>query len=119
LPQLSKWPWCWRKPTWRSPAADLVADDAILTDIFGAISAEHARTLMALRQITGQDALLEANPRMRWSLRNRVPYTDPLNHLQVELLRRYRDGANDESTGRNLHMSINGIAAGFRNSGRD
>jgi phosphoenolpyruvate carboxylase len=54
---------------------------------------------------------------MQRSLRNRLPYIDPLNHLQVELLRRYRGGANDEATRSGLHMSINGIAAGLRNSG--
>lgn len=97
--------------------AELVSDESLRTGIFGAISAEHGRTVAALRQITGQDELLDANPSMQRSLRNRLPYIDPLNHLQVELLRRYRNGADDESTRSSLHMSINGIAAGLRNSG--
>lgn len=97
--------------------AELVSDEALRNDIFGAISAEHARTVAVLKQITGQDQLLDANPLMQRSLQNRLPYIDPLNHLQVELLRRYRDGANDESTRSGLHMSINGVAAGLRNSG--
>ncbi len=97
--------------------AELVSDAALRTGIFSAISTEHARTVAALRQITGQDELLEANPLMQRSLRNRLPYIDPLNHLQVELLRRYRNGADDEPTRSGLHMSINGIAAGLRNSG--
>jgi phosphoenolpyruvate carboxylase len=97
--------------------AALVGDEALRTGIFDTISAEHARTVAALNRITGQDALLDANPQMQRSLRNRLPYIDPLNHLQVELLRRYRDGANDEATRSGLHMSINGIAAGLRNSG--
>ncbi|MGH8855397.1 MAG: phosphoenolpyruvate carboxylase, partial [Telluria sp.] len=97
--------------------AELVGDEALRTSIYGTISAEHARTVAVLKQITSQDALLDANPLMQRSLHNRLPYIDPLNHLQVELLRRYRDGANDESTRSGLHMSINGIAAGLRNSG--
>jgi phosphoenolpyruvate carboxylase len=54
---------------------------------------------------------------MQRSLRNRLPYIDPLNHLQVELLRRYRAGVDDDETRNGLHMSINGISAGLRNSG--
>ncbi|HET8831960.1 MAG TPA: phosphoenolpyruvate carboxylase, partial [Casimicrobiaceae bacterium] len=49
--------------------------------------------------------------------RNRFPYLDPLNHLQIELLRRYRDGATDVRTQRAIHLTINGLAAGLRNSG--
>jgi phosphoenolpyruvate carboxylase len=97
--------------------AALVGDEALRNDIFATISAEHARTVAVLKHITGQDALLDANPLMQRSLRNRLPYIDPLNHLQVELLRRYRHGADDEATRSGLHMSINGIAAGLRNSG--
>jgi phosphoenolpyruvate carboxylase len=97
--------------------ASLVNDDALRTGIFARISAEHARTVALLKQITGQDELLDANPLMQRSLRNRLPYIDPLNHLQVELLRRYRDGVNDEPTRSGIHMTINGIAAGLRNSG--
>jgi phosphoenolpyruvate carboxylase len=51
------------------------------------------------------------------SIRNRVPYIDPLNHLQVELLKRYRSGRKGERIERGIHLSINGIAAGLRNSG--
>jgi phosphoenolpyruvate carboxylase len=97
--------------------AALVRDEVLRKEIFGAISAEHARTVAVLRQITGQDALLDANPLMQRSLHNRLPYIDPLNHLQVELLRRYRDGDADEATRSGIHMTINGIAAGLRNSG--
>jgi phosphoenolpyruvate carboxylase len=97
--------------------ATLVSDARLRNDIFGRISTEHARTVAMLRQVMGQAELLDANPLMQRSLRNRLPYIDPLNHLQVELLRRYRGGANDEATRSGLHMSINGIAAGLRNSG--
>jgi len=46
-----------------------------------------------------------------------MPYIDTLNHLQVELIRRYRAGATDERTQRGIHISINGVAAGLRNTG--
>jgi phosphoenolpyruvate carboxylase len=63
--------------------------------------------------------LLEDNPALTRSLRNRGPYIDPLNHLQVELLRRFRSGTDDSEnrTRRALLITINGIAAGLRNSG--
>ena len=67
--------------------------------------------------ITGQSTLLEDNPTLARSIRNRFPYLDPLNHLQVELLRRYRGGQTDERTQRAIHLTINGLAAGLRNSG--
>ena len=57
------------------------------------------------------------NPTLARSIRNRFPYLDPLNHLQVELLRRYRGGQTDERTKRAIHLTINGVAAGLRNSG--
>ena len=97
--------------------AGLVTDVKLRTEIFGRISAEHARSVAALKQITGQAELQDANPLLQRSLRNRLPYIDPLNHLQVELLRRFRDGQSDEATRSGIHMSINGIAAGLRNSG--
>jgi len=97
--------------------ATLVADADLRDRIFGRISAEHARTVEILRQIMEHDELLDGNPQMQRSLRNRLPYIDPLNHLQVELLRRYRGGVDDDATRNGLHMSINGISAGLRNSG--
>jgi phosphoenolpyruvate carboxylase len=97
--------------------AALVGDAALRDRIFGSISAEHARTVAILKQIMEQDELLDGNPQMQRSLRNRLPYIDPLNHLQVELLRRYRAGTDDDATRSGLHMSINGISAGLRNSG--
>jgi phosphoenolpyruvate carboxylase len=61
--------------------------------------------------------LLEDNPTLARSIRNRFPYLDPLNHLQVELLRRHRAGQTDEATVNAIHLTINGLAAGLRNSG--
>ncbi len=73
-----------------------------------------ARQLFA---ITGAADFLADNPTLARSIRNRFPYLDPLNHLQVELLRRYRGGDQDERTVRAIHLTINGIAAALRNSG--
>jgi phosphoenolpyruvate carboxylase len=81
---------------------------------------EMQRTQTALLQITGQTQLLAGNPLLARSIRNRFAYLDPLNHLQVELISRYRTGeaeSADERTKRGIHLSINGIAAGLRNSG--
>jgi len=72
-----------------------------------------------LRAQTAEEgfARIEAIPTLERSIRNRFPYLDPLNHLQVELLRRYRSGQTDERTKRGIHLTINGLAAGLRNSG--
>jgi phosphoenolpyruvate carboxylase len=97
--------------------AALVKDEALREAIFPRICAEHAATVEALLTITEQDELLAGNPLLRRSIRNRFPYLDPLNHVQVELLRRHRAGAEDERIRRGIHIAINGIAAGLRNSG--
>jgi phosphoenolpyruvate carboxylase len=97
--------------------ADLVPDRALRDAVFGRISAEWHRTRKLLAQITQNAELLADNPTLARSIRNRFPYLDPLNHLQVELLRRYRAGDTDERTLRAIHLTINGVAAGLRNSG--
>jgi len=97
--------------------ADLVGDAALRSRIFGRIEQECAATLEGLRTITGQAELLEDNPSLRRSIQHRFPYLDPLNHLQVELLSRYRAGDLDGRTERGILLSINGLAAGLRNSG--
>jgi len=97
--------------------AELVADAAIREPIFARIADEHARTLRAFYAITQRSGLLDDNPTLARSIRNRFPYLDPLNHLQVELLRRYRGGQTDARTKRAIHLTINGLAAGLRNSG--
>jgi len=97
--------------------ADLVPDGATRDRIFSRIAAEHRRTIELVHAITGQTALLYDNPTLARSIRDRFPYLDPLNHLQVELLRRYRAGQTDELTKRGIHLTINGLAAGLRNSG--
>ena len=97
--------------------AELVADAALREPIFQRIADEHARTMRHVLAITRQATLLDDNPTLARSIRNRFPYLDPLNHLQVELLRRHRGGQTDERTRRAIHLTINGLAAGLRNSG--
>jgi len=97
--------------------AELVADRALRERVFGQIVAEWQRTRAALRAITERAEFLEDNPTLARSIRNRFPYLDPLNHLQIELLKRYRSGDTDERTKRAIHLTINGVAAGLRNSG--
>jgi phosphoenolpyruvate carboxylase len=97
--------------------AELVTDVAVRDAVFPRIVDEHARTIRHCLAITQQSALLEDNPTLARSIRNRFPYLDPLNHLQVELLRRYRGGDSDVRTRRAIHLTINGLAAGLRNSG--
>ena len=96
--------------------AELVADVALRESIFLRIAGEHSRTIRHVLAITGQATLLDDNPTLARSIRNRFPYLDPLNHLQVELLRRHRDGQTDERTRRAIHLTINGLTAGLRNS---
>jgi len=97
--------------------ADLVEDRDLARAVFGAIRQEWNATHDAVLAITGQSTLLELNPALQQSIRRRLPYIDPLNFLQVELLRRRRAGEVNQDIHRGIHMSINGIAAGLRNSG--
>ena len=97
--------------------AQLVPDEKIRTQIFGMIETEWKRTTSQLMAITKSNTLLADNPTMARSLNTRLPYIDPLNHLQVMLLERTRAGESDEKLRRALHITINGIAAGLRNSG--
>jgi phosphoenolpyruvate carboxylase len=100
---------------------DLVEDRKLGRKIFGLIQAEWQRTSDAVSLITGEKQRLASNPSLARSIEHRFPYLDPLNHLQVELMRRYRqrregDPAN-ERVQRGIHISINGVAAGLRNTG--
>ena len=97
--------------------AELVADSRLRKKIFGAIEVEWHRTANALSLITGEPYRLAHNAALQRSIRHRFPYIDPLHHLQVELIRRYRAGQTDERVQRGIHISINGIAAGLRNTG--
>ena len=93
--------------------AELVPDAALRASIFRRIAAEHARAVRHVLAITRQTGLLDDNPTLTRSIRNRFPYLDPLNHLQVELLRRHRAGQTDERTQRAIHLTINGLAAAW------
>lgn len=97
--------------------AELVTDAELRAAIFGRIKAEWERTRALLLAIEEQAELLADNPLLKRSIRNRFPYMDPLNHLQVELLHRHRAGETDERIRRGIHLTINGVAAGLRNSG--
>jgi phosphoenolpyruvate carboxylase len=97
--------------------AELVQDEKLRNQIFGEIEAEWQRTVNMLFAITGASTLLEDNPTLARSLTTRTPYIDPLNHLQVSLLHRHRAGDANEKVKRGIHLTINGIAAGLRNSG--
>jgi phosphoenolpyruvate carboxylase len=96
---------------------ELAGDTALAERIFGRIRTEFDATVRSLFEITGASAFLDGNPALARSIRNRFPYLDPLNHLQIELLKRHRAGATDERVRRGIHISINGLAAGLRNSG--
>ncbi|MCS0590009.1 phosphoenolpyruvate carboxylase [Massilia norwichensis] len=102
--------------------AELVPDVALRDRIFKRIASEYGETLRCLEQVTGNAERLAANPLLARSIQNRFAYLDPLNHLQVELIQRHRalskDPANvDSRVHRGIHMSINGVAAGLRNTG--
>ena len=100
---------------------ELVEDKVVARRIFGLLKAEWQRAHDALALITGQTEPLQSNAALARSIAHRFPYLDPLNHLQVELMRRYRarkDGQEGvERLQRGIHLSINGIAAGLRNTG--
>jgi phosphoenolpyruvate carboxylase len=102
--------------------AELVPDAELRERIFKRITEEHANTLQILQSITGATERLAGNPLLARSIQNRFAYLDPLNHLQVELIKRHRalskePGKVDERVHRGIHLSINGVAAGLRNTG--
>jgi phosphoenolpyruvate carboxylase len=102
--------------------ADLVADKKLRKTIFQRLLGEHERTIGYLNAITGSKERLAGNPLLARSIKNRFAYLDPLNHLQVELIKRHRANANagrpvEERVQRGIHLTINGVAAGLRNTG--
>ena len=97
--------------------SELVSDVKLRKKIFAAIETEWHRTADVMTLLTGEKHRLANNPALARSIRHRFPYIDPLHHLQVELIRRYREGKADERVQRGIHISINGIAAGLRNTG--
>lgn len=97
--------------------AELVPDEELRHRVFDKIRAEHERTIRMHGLITGHDDLLADNPALARSVFNRFPYLEPLNHLQVELLRRYRSGEDDELVQRGILLTMSGLASALRNSG--
>ncbi|WP_233556199.1 phosphoenolpyruvate carboxylase [Noviherbaspirillum sedimenti] len=102
--------------------AGLVADKKLRKAVFQRILDEHERTVSCLARITGETERLAGNPLLARSIKNRFAYLDPLNHLQVELIKRHRAVAKEQEkidarVHRGIHLSINGVAAGLRNTG--
>ena len=97
--------------------AELVENAGARRDLFGRIRDGWQKTHDCLLAITGESRLLEDNPALENSIRLRLPYIEPLNLLQVELLKRYRAGEDDERIREGIQLSINAIATALRNSG--
>ena len=97
--------------------AELVPDEKLRENIFGRIRREWHLSIETLLDIMGNERLLQGNPLLERSIRNRFPYLDPLNHVQVELLKAHRAQNPDEQVLRGIQLTINGISAGLRNSG--
>jgi phosphoenolpyruvate carboxylase len=100
--------------------ADLVEDVAVREQVLSAIETAFAQTMHWVTRITGQRTILESQPTLQRSIRLRNPYVDPLNFLQVRLLRQLRkttDPDEELALQQSLFITINGIAAGLKNTG--
>ena len=95
----------------------LASDQETAKRIFKEIEKEWILTIDILKKITKKDVLLADNLELVSSLRNRLPYFDSMNYLQIELIKRSRAGDNSEELRKAIHISINGLATGLRNSG--
>lgn len=95
----------------------LVGDASLAARIYGEIREEWQRTHDAILAITGHDSLLGGQPELDRLIRLRMPYVEPLNHVQIELIRRRRAGDEDPRVPEGILLAINGVAAGLRNSG--
>ena len=96
-----------------------LVDDVTLRERFAAlIESEYARTRAAILRITGQRELLDNERTLQQSIQLRNPYVDPLNYIQVEMIRRLRTGTGDpEALKRVIDLTINGLSSGLRNTG--
>jgi len=97
--------------------SELVEDDATRVHLFGQIREEWQRSHDCLLEVTGESRLLEGNPPLENSILLRLPYIEPLNLLQIELLKRIRSGESGEQLRDGIHLTINAIATALRNSG--
>lgn len=96
---------------------ELVEDKALREDVFNRIRDGWKLTHDSLLDATGQTRLLDKSPKLDGSIRLRLPYIEPLNLLQVELLKRHRAGETDPEITEGIQLSINAIATALRNSG--
>lgn len=104
------------------PIAELyagLADEETREAVFPVLQAEYRRAEAAILRVTGKEDLLADEPWLRRSIQLRNPYIDPMNYLQVTLLRRWREasGVEAEALGEAVLLSVNGVAAGLRNTG--
>ena len=97
--------------------SSLVADKEDAARIFGIIREEYTTTVDVFQKVTDQHSLLAENPELANSVRNRFPYLVPLNLLQVELLRRFREGDDSHKIRIGIQLTMNGLATALRNSG--
>lgn len=97
--------------------AGLVEDQALADNLFGQIKANWQKAHDSLLDATGQGYLLQANPALNNSIQLRLPYIEPLNLLQIELMKRHRAGEDDPRIGEGIQLTINAIATALRNSG--
>ncbi|MGW5524569.1 phosphoenolpyruvate carboxylase [Gordonia sp. NPDC003950] len=97
--------------------AQLVPDEELRNKVFGMIVDEHERTIAMYAKITETNDLLADNAALKRSVYNRFPYLEPLNLLQVELLRRFRAGDDEPRIRRGIQLTMNGLATALRNSG--
>ncbi|MHA0317907.1 phosphoenolpyruvate carboxylase [Sphingomonas melonis] len=97
--------------------AELVEDKALRDGIFTRIRDAWHLTHDGLLDVTGQTRLLDKHPALDASIRLRLPYIEPLNFLQIELMKRHRAGEDDPRIGEGILLSINAIATALRNSG--
>ena len=113
------WRWCSRSRTWgsRRSICALVQRRKEGKAIFATIRDAWSETHDALLAVTGQTHLLERQPALANSIQLRLPYIEPLNLLQVELIKRRRAGEDDPRIHEGIQLSINAIATALRNSG--
>jgi phosphoenolpyruvate carboxylase len=97
--------------------AELVEDKGLRESLFNRIRDDWHRTRDCLLSITGETRLLESQPKLDASIRLRLPYVEPLNLLQIELMKRHRAGEKDPRIAEGIQLSINAIATALRNSG--
>ena len=95
----------------------LVADDAIRHRIWSQLKTEYELTERMILQVTGQARLLDREPVLQRSIERRNPYVDPLSFIQVELLKRLREDPENDEIVETLHLAVNGIAGGLKNTG--